>query len=843
MRLFYSLLRNTAGNTAMLFGLLLFPVLGMVGLAVDTSRAYAVKQQLQTALDAAALAGGRMYGLSTRDQVIQNYFDTNWDASRFGATASPLDIQINRAAGTLTVGATATFPTIFAKFVGVSQMTVNASVEAIKNETTLEVAIAIDTTGSMNSNDRNGVHKMTAARDAANLLLNILYNYQDDDDHVFVSIVPFVQNVNVGSGYSSWLVNNSLSQISWSSSPFNTSSWRGCMVERLNDTGTVVYDTSDETPVTQRFMPYADHHFGPNCPQWTAGEDGTVIGTCRMNNGFLYTATTTGTTGSSAPTHTSGTSSDGNVSWAFGRSAYPVTPGYAPVSCPLWAPGQSVTTNACRMAPHCPDWQAGRSISSGECVSSYGRIYTASTGGTTSGAVGPSHSSGSTTSGGINWTYRSELCPTNWSSGQSITAGDCRRSNVSPYRTYIATTSGNKSNSTVATHTSGTASVGGITWQVANHNCMPWATSQSISTGDCRRNGSRTYVANSSGTTSGSTGPTHTSGTATSGGISWIYNNTYEPSDFGQNIYYATGNGTTGSIPPTNTVFGTSVSDGGVSWQLYSRLWTGNQRIYTTGTANMRSNIWFNDYDPRGTGLTTGTTPPQQTSGTSTSGGISWRSQGDIAAQVSAGGQYGGGYNSGCGTPIVPMTTSRLTAKATVDVLAPSTAYGGTMTSMGLIWAWRTISPLWRNLWSGVPAERPMLYTEPNNYKAVVILTDGENVFSDCSNDRYCRASGTPYGYLADGRLGATNSAAAVTAINNKVRGICQNIRNAAGTENPIRIYAVMFDLPAGASGTRTLFTECVGDSARFFDAVDASQLEQAFQTIGVDLAQLRLSH
>ncbi len=842
MNLILRVLRHKAGNMGILFGLLLFPILGMVGLAVDTSRAYAVKQQLQSGLDAAALAGGRLYGLSSRDQVIRDYFASNWQADRFGATASPLVIVADNAAGTLTISVTATFPALFVKFLGIDNLTVAASVQAIKNETTLEVAIAIDTTGSMNSNDDSGVQKMLGARNAANLLLNILYNYQDEDDHVFVSVVPFVQNVNVGSDYSSWLATGSTDAITWATSPFSTTTWRGCMQERLDDAGVVHYDTTDETPVTQRFLPTVDHHFGPSCPQWLSNEDGMVVGTCRQNAGYVYTATTVGTTGNTAPTHTTGTGSDGGVTWSMVRTAYPSTPGNVPFNCPRWAPGQAVVANDCRFATPCPDWTTGSTISANECRTSNGRTYTAVSGGTTSGHVGPSHSSGSTTSGGINWAFRTDLCSGSWNNGTVITAGDCRRSTTSPFRTYIATTSATKSNNTQASHTSGTASVGGITWQLSNYSCFPWATGQTIAVGDCRRSGARTYVANSAGTTSGASGPTHTSGTTTSGGISWIYNNSYQPSDLVQNIYYATTNGTTGNIPPIMSRYGTDFSDGSVTWRLYNRMWMGDQRVYYTGTNNMRTNAWFMDYDPRTTGITTGTTPPTHRSGTVTTGTLQWRYQSDVTEQDTAGGQYGGGYNSGCGTPLVPLTTNRLTAKATVDALLPSNGYGGTMTSMGLIWAWRTISPNWQNLWTGVEAERPKPYNDLNNYKAVIILTDGENVFQSCNSDISCRGAVTPYGYLPDGRLGSSDSATAVTAINNKVTTICQNIRNADTDENPTRIYAVMFDLPAGASTTRTLFENCVGDPARFFNVVDAAQLEQAFQTIGVDLAQLRLS-
>lgn len=831
-------LRNKAGNTAMMFGLLLFPIVGMLGLAVDTARAYAVKEQLQTALDAAALAGGRMYGLSTRDQIIRDYFNSNWQQARYNAVASPLTIVATPAQGKLTISASATFPSVFVKFLGIDNLTVGSSVEAVKNETTLEVALAIDTTGSMNSNDSSGHNKMQAARDAANLLLNILYNYQNSDSHVYVSVIPFVQNVNVGSAYGSWLVTGSQAAVPWNTGPYpSASGWKGCMFERLDGSGQVVYDTTDESPVTQKFMPANDFHFGPNCPQWTSSEDGIVVGSCRQNAGNIYNATTAGTTGSTAPTHATGTVSDGTVSWIYRRSAYPASAGYAPVSCPIWQAGEAVSVNDCRFAPTCPNWVSGQTISNNECRTSNGRLYTANTAGTASGTGWPTHASGAAVAGGITWQFRAELCPATWTSGQSITAGDCRR-NSTTNKTYIATTSGNTSNSSQPSNTVGTSTVGGITWQFANHNCWPWASSQTIAVGDCRINSGKTYVATTSGTT-GATGPTHNSGSATAGGITWSYNTTYEPVTTGNNIYYATVAGTTGNVPLYNSSYSATIADGTASWQLYSRLWDGNERIYFTGTNNNHSNSWNYTYDPRGTGVTSGSTPPTHTSGSVTIGGIQWRYQKDGSAQVSSGGQYGGGYNSGCGTAIVPLTTNRLTAKATVDALSPSTSYGGTMTNTGLIWAWRTISPNWTNLWSGVPNTRPMDYTEPNNFKAVVIMTDGENVFTQCDTaaNPFCRGSSTPFGYLADGRLGTTDSPTAVANIDAKVTAICDHIR-ATGT----RIYAVMFDLPAGASDTRTLFTNCAGDPARFFDVVDATQLQQAFQVIGVDLAQLRLS-
>lgn len=712
--IFDTYVRNEQGNILILTGLLLIPLIGIVGLAVDAARTFSVRSQLQQSLDAAALAGGRLFSEQNRNETIQAFFNENIKVDKYEATFSDLVITEDPVAGTLQVSATSEVPMIFAKVLGTNKITVAQSSQIVRNETTLEVGLVIDTTGSMSNNDNAGNYKMGAAKDAANLLLDILYNNKDSDEDVYVSVVPFVQNVNVGNSHSSWLEAGSQAAIPWNSGPFpSASGWRGCVVERLDSGGTPHYDTTEENPSRQAFVPYADSFFGPTCPNWSPNEKGIVPGICRTSDGKIYTATTSGTTGSNAPTATSGSVSDGAVSWVYWYNAYPTSPGYAPVSCPIWQANSSVTVGSCRFAPNCPNWASGETLTAGECRVSSGKIYTATTSGTTSGGSGPNHTIGSQTVGGITWSYR-------------------------------------------------TASYPGV----------------------------------------------------------------------GGNIYYAYTGGTTGTNTPVHR-FGIA-SDGAITWGLWERMWVSGEVL---SSGDSRVNPWYFLYSSNSNNTTSGTMPPTHVSGTSTSGSIQWQYRGRLPAQVAnLNSQYGYGYNSGCGTPISPLQNSRLVAKATVDALYPSIYYGGTMTPMGLIWGWRSISPQWRGWWQGVAAEHPYDYNAADNYKAVIIMTDGENVFNSCVGG-FCRGSNTPYGYLPDGRLGTTVSASAVSQINSKVLEICQNIR-ASGT----LLYAILFDLPSGASSTRTLFQNCVGDSSHFFDAVNADDLTAAFRTIAIDLSRLRLS-
>ncbi|UGX85410.1 pilus assembly protein TadG-related protein [Phyllobacterium meliloti] len=61
MKKFRDFLKDTSGATALTFGLLLVPLLGVTGLAVDYSMASSERANLQNAADAAALAGAAVF--------------------------------------------------------------------------------------------------------------------------------------------------------------------------------------------------------------------------------------------------------------------------------------------------------------------------------------------------------------------------------------------------------------------------------------------------------------------------------------------------------------------------------------------------------------------------------------------------------------------------------------------------------------------------------------------------------------------------------------------------------------------------------------------------------------
>jgi Flp pilus assembly protein TadG len=93
MNVFQRFRSDQRGNVAILFGLAVLPVVGMVGAAVDYSRANAVRASLQAAADAAALTAARdAPGLSEARiaERARGVFVANFNRS--DATLGPIEV-------------------------------------------------------------------------------------------------------------------------------------------------------------------------------------------------------------------------------------------------------------------------------------------------------------------------------------------------------------------------------------------------------------------------------------------------------------------------------------------------------------------------------------------------------------------------------------------------------------------------------------------------------------------------------------------------------------------------------------------------------------------------------
>ena len=199
------------GNVALLFALATIPIILGIGFAVDYSRANSVKTALQASLDSTALMMSQKAAQYTPDQLQQNalsyfkaLFNSKFSKSVGGqgdASGVSLTATYSSSSGTeVVLTGAATVPTTFLGLIpgntcGCLNVTTSSTVKW--GSSRLRVALVLDNTGSMAD-----AGKITALKTATANLLTQLKNAASADGDVYVSIIPFVKDVNLGA--SNW---------------------------------------------------------------------------------------------------------------------------------------------------------------------------------------------------------------------------------------------------------------------------------------------------------------------------------------------------------------------------------------------------------------------------------------------------------------------------------------------------------------------------------------------------------------------------------------------------------------------------------------------------------------
>jgi Flp pilus assembly protein TadG len=166
-----NLCHSKKGQVLILFVMAIFVLLAIAGLAVDVGMAYIVKTKLNAAVDAAALAAGRVVSQSDTNAPgveASKFFKTNYPADLLGAKVSdPTTTAVYNAdrTWTVTVTATAAAPTYFTKaVVGWQSFAVGAS--ATSTIYPVDLMLVVDCSYSLGPL-YSTVDNMPALRDAA----------------------------------------------------------------------------------------------------------------------------------------------------------------------------------------------------------------------------------------------------------------------------------------------------------------------------------------------------------------------------------------------------------------------------------------------------------------------------------------------------------------------------------------------------------------------------------------------------------------------------------------------------------------------------------------------------
>ncbi len=271
--------RDGRGVVLVLFAVLIMPILLLLAVAIDLSQFLVMKQQLQAAVDAAALNIGKTPDMSAAAATAQAqaYVAANYPAATSIGTlvsvkATPPTGATNP---TVTVQAQASMNTSFLQLAGYSTLSVQVSSTTTIKENKIEVVLVLDNTGSMADPAGDGdISKIQGLINAATSLTDILFGSNETSQYVKIGVVPFTAAVNVGPQYATatWIdatgagvlttenlnVTGGLLSL-FGGSQLQNSSWRGCVRQRNEP-----YDTSETPPTTgdTLFTPY----FAPSEP-------------------------------------------------------------------------------------------------------------------------------------------------------------------------------------------------------------------------------------------------------------------------------------------------------------------------------------------------------------------------------------------------------------------------------------------------------------------------------------------------------------------------------------------------------------------------------------------------
>lgn len=187
---------NADGQVAVIFAFILIPFLVVVAMSIDTSRQVNVDRHLQSAIDAASLAGARaMENASTTDAEIRsialNSLSANLSTTHDDMACTNSDVAIDRTEGTVSVTSDCTIGTLIGGSITPHSMSVSNAGTSQANVTKLDLALMLDVSGSMGGTKLADLK--TAAITAANTLIS-----DSTGDRVRISFVSYATSVNAG---------------------------------------------------------------------------------------------------------------------------------------------------------------------------------------------------------------------------------------------------------------------------------------------------------------------------------------------------------------------------------------------------------------------------------------------------------------------------------------------------------------------------------------------------------------------------------------------------------------------------------------------------------------------
>lgn len=201
--------REERSVIAVVFAMVVLPLMTVMAIAVDLSQYLVMKQGLQAAVDAAALNIGQSPNLSNAAATSQAQAFIAANYPGLSAIATLTSVNVTRTTTSVAITANAKMNTNFLQIIGYSTLGVAVSSQTAVTQHKLEVVLVLDNTGSMSST-YGSMSGIKGLQTAATTLVNTLFANDPTLQYVKIEVVPFTSNVNVGAQYAnaSWIDNS-----------------------------------------------------------------------------------------------------------------------------------------------------------------------------------------------------------------------------------------------------------------------------------------------------------------------------------------------------------------------------------------------------------------------------------------------------------------------------------------------------------------------------------------------------------------------------------------------------------------------------------------------------------
>lgn len=234
---------------------------------------------MQAAMDSAVLMVSRDAAanptMSSQQitEAVQRYFSSLYtDKTAFGVTVSATYTpSTSSAAATILASGQGAIKTDFMKVAGFPELSFGTSSTSTWGNSRMRVAMVLDNTGSMESNG-----KMSALQTAAKDMIDSLSAFSKTTGDVYISIIPFAKDVNVGTAKvnAAWL-----NWSEWLAEPpvlDPTSSYKGAKPSNWDD---IVEDSN---------CPFTNNSHGFTCADRPATLSGAKSGISRIPKSGIY---------------------------------------------------------------------------------------------------------------------------------------------------------------------------------------------------------------------------------------------------------------------------------------------------------------------------------------------------------------------------------------------------------------------------------------------------------------------------------------------------------------------------------------------------------------------------